>query len=420
MPTVRSTPRLRRTRRWPGTALLGLAALLAACGGSESGSAGPEAAVDTVAGVPRTLWPETGGEVLYRGADTVATLGAALDGGEGVTFGSVPGPSGLAADGRGGLWVLDARSRRIHRYDSTGSREASWGRQGEGPGEMEGPGGIAVGAGDSVWVYDYRLTRATVFPDGGGDARTVSPSARGAFPLPTFAPLTDGGHLQQLQSSPALMGGSGDRSVSLLARVGADGTVADTLVAMERPPQQQVRMGSTSGEAVSFRLLDQQFAPELTWTALPGGRVAVVDSAAYRIRLLDASGRELRRFGRRGEPRPVTGEDREAVRRRQREAAEDAAAAERILEALTFADVVPEIEAMTVDPEGRLWVRTAPPEPGGEPGVDVFSPDGRLVGRAVGVPWPHAFVTPRLVARVVRDELDVSRVQLLRLRPAGD
>ena len=87
---------------------------------------------------------------------------------------------------------------------------------------------------------------------------------------------------------------------------------------------------------------------------------------------------------------------------------------------MTFAEVVPRIRALAAAPGGRLWVRTAPEATGGESGIDVFDADGRLLGRAVDVPWPHAFVSPRLLARVVRDELDVSRVQLLRLRPAAD
>lgn len=396
-----------------------VATALAACGGGDAGGTGGEGvAVDTVAGVERTLWPRAGGEVLYRGVDTVATIGAAF-GGEGLVLASVPGGrTGLAADGRGTLWVLDAGERRIHRFDSAGTRTASWGRRGEGPGELEAPGGLTAGPGDSVWVYDWRLDRLTVFADRGGGFRTLSPSAEGALLSAALAPLLGGFHLQQARSRPSLMGGPQDRTMMVL-RFAPDGSVTDTTAAMEQPPEKQVQMGSSEEGAVRFTLLEPEFAPELSWALLPGARVAVSDTAAYRIRVVDDSGREIRRFGRRGEPRPVTGADREAARARRFEDT-DSATARRLVEAMTFADVVPRIQALAAAPDGRLWVRTAPGEAGGESGIDVFDAGGRLLGRAVDVPWPHAFVAPRLVARVVRDELDVSRVQLLRLRPAGD
>lgn len=415
------TPDLRSARlpRRPSVLLLAAAAAaLAACGGSEGGGGDGGVVVDTVAGVERTLWPGEGGEVLWRGVDTVATLGAAF-GGQGLVFASLPGPRALDGDGRGSLWVLDAGERRIHRFDSTGALRASWGRRGEGPGELEGPAAIAAGAGDSVWVHDGRLDRITVYPpDGEGNPRTVALDVPGMFTLPLIAPRADGSHLQELRSHPPVMGGPDDRTVELIARVGPDGALLDTVLVSERPPTEEVRIPGDGG-SVRFYFLQRQFAPELRWTPQGEGRIAAVLAAPYRLRVLDSAGRELRRFGRRGDPRPVEAADREGARERRRERA-DSAVADRIVEAMTFADAIPTVEALIATPDRRLWVRTAPAEAGGEFGVDVFDADGRLLGRAVDVPWPHAFVTDRLIARVIRDELDVPRVQLLRLRPAAD
>ena len=75
--------------------------------------------------------------------------------------------SGLAADSRDNIYVLDYVTQEIYVFDSEGGFVRTLGGQGDGPGEFRNALGPAIGPGDTLWVGDQRAPRYSIFgPDG--------------------------------------------------------------------------------------------------------------------------------------------------------------------------------------------------------------------------------------------------------------
>jgi len=63
-------------------------------------------------------------------------------------------PRGLAADGRGNLYVADTKNSRIQVFDSNGQFLRQFGTKGPGPGQFNEPCGIAVDPQGDLWIAD--------------------------------------------------------------------------------------------------------------------------------------------------------------------------------------------------------------------------------------------------------------------------
>ena len=75
--------------------------------------------------------------------------------------------SGLAADSRDNIYILDYATQEIYVFDSEGDFVRTLGGQGDGPGEFRIALGPAIGPGDTLWVGDQSAPRYSIFgPDG--------------------------------------------------------------------------------------------------------------------------------------------------------------------------------------------------------------------------------------------------------------
>src|SRR5690625_4437409 len=99
--------------------------------------------------------------VTNRGADftrdwpftPTLTLGGEDEGPE--SFFGI-GPTNIAADHTGNLYIMDSGNHRIVIFDEAGNHLRTLGRQGSGPGEFQmWPQGITVAADGTINVYDY-------------------------------------------------------------------------------------------------------------------------------------------------------------------------------------------------------------------------------------------------------------------------
>lgn len=89
---------------------------------------------------------------------------------------------------------------------------------------------------------------------------------------------------------------------------------------------------------------------------------------------------------------------------------------EKRLEAMTFAEVIPRITGLIVDGRDRLWVGVSEDAPGRADRIDVYDPEGRLIGEIADPPFfPDLFFGDGLAAHLTRDELDVEQIVLARL-----
>jgi DNA-binding beta-propeller fold protein YncE len=72
-------------------------------------------------------------------------------------------PAGVAVDGSGNVYVVDAGNNRVQVFSSAGTYVAQWGAQGSGNGQINTPLGIAVASSGNVYVSDHFNNRIEVF-----------------------------------------------------------------------------------------------------------------------------------------------------------------------------------------------------------------------------------------------------------------
>ena len=201
------------------------------------------------------------------------------------------------------------------------------------------------------------------------------------------------------------------------------------------------------------------FLPRLLWASLPDGGIAMSDSSAYAIKILDASGRVVRVLRRLLPSRPITAAFRRAYRSRELDSLaaemaemrrgneEDIALIEGVLqgtedmqreaiESMEFADEVPLVDDLLTAWDGTIWVRRPPTSdfsfdlsanPGGHnlqralqtnqmnrppAPIDLLTPDGRYLGTipATQGRWPAAIGPEGRVAYIEVNELGVPTV----------
>lgn len=429
--------------RHPRTRILPLAAaVLAACGGD----AAPRlsAAVDTVAGVERLTYPAASAAALDWSLDTVAVLGDAFAE-DAYQFDQVT-TGGLASDDAGNLYVLDRQGARVLKYGPDGGHLATLGRRGEGPGELSQPLSLAVGPGDTVWVSDFSNTRFTGLPQYGGDPRTIPLPENGGFPGQRLTALGDG-FISMFRPLFGFSRGSGGQMRMTRVGVGEEEDAGppglpvlrvtrsleplDTLWTAAEPPMDMVQL--EAGGNIMITMMSREFHPEFQWASFADGGVVVSDSAAYVLHVLDPDGDRVRTLRRDPAPRPTTEADRELARQRVREESGRGGGIrmggggsgpdmqERLLqqrlEKMTFAELIPRVVELRVDPLDRIWVGVSEDSPDAVDRIDVYRRDGTLLGELRDFPMPDVFLGPDRIGVLRRDELDIQQVMIMEVSP---
>jgi RHS repeat-associated protein len=88
---------------------------------------------------------------------------------EGSGNGQLNGPRGVAADGKGHVWVVDRVNNRVQEFNQQGEYLGQFGKEGTGNGQLKNPWGITVTAAGNLWVADT------------GNARLEEFNAKGEF-----------------------------------------------------------------------------------------------------------------------------------------------------------------------------------------------------------------------------------------------
>lgn len=375
-----------------------------------------------------------------------------MGGEEWETFSAV---NGVAFDGAGNLYVLDRQNFRVVKVGPDGELVGEMGRSGGGPGEFSAPLALAVTRTGEVRVYDLGRQGFTVFnPDGSFDSTA---RIRGAdFFLPTGGLMTlpDGRMVDGGAGGNAMMvvGDIGDpaapRPVHLLTpgdrEVGLDEAFQgwNPLSAIGADPEESLSAGGFHVSAPPLRAFD----PGLFVGVLTDGRLAVSDSSAYAVKLLEPGGSVERILRRPFSPRPVTRRDQSDERERQLNeiAAREESGGTRAhayssdgssgsiavgggqvsdllrarVESMGFGREVPVIAGLVVDWADRIWVERTGDRVGEKGPIDILSPTGEYLGSlAPGeLSIPDAFGPYGLAAWVEEDELDVPMVVVRRIR----
>lgn len=395
-------------------------------------AAGRASVVAQVAGSDRPISPAV---------QSVFTVGV-LEGAPWEMFGHI---AAVAFDDEGTLFILDELAGHVVVIDSAGEFVRTISRPGDGPGELGQPIALAVFADGRVGVNDLAKPGLQLFNRDGEFLDTVPFSIAEGMPGSSIYALPDHSLV-----ATELIGGSVSTMIGAdegrpITRFRLDGIREVVHAAWDDPPPAALESGASAEKARIVTSPVEAFGPPLSLGVLGDGRIALVDSVGYRIKLLDASGRVTNIVERPVTPIPVTGAIRESERRRRIEALragggavsvrqvggrpgdvtpearrnamrEALRRAEDRIQEMVFPAEIPVIANIAVDRGDRIWIhRTALP---GETGpTDILTADGRYLGTipAGGVRIPDAFGPEGLMAYIESDAFDVHRVRVVRL-----
>lgn len=415
--------------------------LLAACGGGAGDGGMPAGGSAAMDGPDFTIVPE------YESR----WIAGALDGEDWETFGSI---ADLVFSEAGDLFVLDEQAAHVVVFDRDGAYLRTISRQGEGPGELTQPESISLLADGRLAVFDRGRSGMQFFTPEGEylesapfDPTRGAPRGVDAW-LPDGSVITDrefvvSGTAEAMSIRSGSVDGTGDEPGRPIARYRSDGTRELLYTAWEPPPPTGDEM-EAGGGSFSFTLSPvRAFDPGLHFTALSDGRLAVVDSSGYRIKLIGEGGTVEELLERPLSPTPVTNAIRDAERERRLAELDESANSTTLsvagrqdirmpddfarqmreayregIERMTFNEVIPAIEALAVDGEDRLWVARTPP-PGEEGPIDIVTPDARYLGTIPpgGFRIPDAFGPDGLIAYADAHDLGYPIVRVLQMAP---
>jgi hypothetical protein len=421
------------------TLVLSLVAMLA-CGEGEVGSA-----TDSGLDAPdRTLDIAT---------QPVFSVGG-FDAPDWATFGEV---SNVAFDDRGHLFVLDGQANIVTEVDASGEFVRTIGRPGEGPGELSSPFAFTLTAEGGVAIFDLGH-RGWVVYDAEGEFIGNVQVDMGEIGLPgsDVSPHPLGGAVGSV-GGRIRMGGPGasspgseeelapSRPVTYFALSEADSSrvIYSAWDMPEAPEGEEQNLTTSGGGAIQLRMpVLRAFEPGLHSSVLPDGRIAVVDSIGYRVKIVDLDGAVTAVLERPIQPTTVTAgiQERERDRRRE-EAAEESGGGMVVMigggggtqtqaggmsemmrariESMIFAEEIPVIERIAADRAGRIWVQRSSGTPGEAGPTDVLTVDGRYLGTLApdALRIPSAFGPNGLMVRIEEDEFDVPTLVVDRMRP---
>ena len=360
------------------------------------------------------------------------------------TFGDA---SNVAFDSRGHLYVLDGQANVVTEIDPEGEFVRTIGRPGEGPGELSSPFGFTLTAEGGVAIFDLGHQGWVVYDSQGEFVGTVRVDM-GEIGLPgdDVAPHPMGGAVGSVGGRIRMNGpggASGDdeeeaapsRPISYFALSEGDSSrVVYSAWDMPEAPEGEAQSLTTSGGgSLQLRMpVLRAFEPGLHSAVLPDGRIAVVDSIGYRVKIVDLDGNVTEVLERPIRPTAVTASVQERERDRRREEAAEGSGGGMVvmiggsgggrteangmsemmrarIESMIFADEIPVIERMAADPAGRIWVQRSSGNPGEAGPTDLLTADGRYLGTLApdALRIPSAFGPDGLMVRIEEDEFDV-------------
>jgi hypothetical protein len=356
------------------------AVLLVACS-SESGDAWPDGVeVDTLAGggiQVRTpgegVWAMTGTEP-WRVVEDLR-IGEA-DGEGPYLFGSV---RNVIPDAHGRIWVMDSQARELRLFGPDGQYLRTVGGAGEGPGEFQTNPCAFPGPNGEVWVEDFRYWHR--FDGEGAHVATL-------FRLNTLGcgvrQWTPDGRLVMVSTEGSMARGD-QRSFFVVYSLADDGQVmpGDTFSTPERPTAHSITW--IDPEGIGRIILQIPFVHRPSWVLGPMGELFVSDrEGAYEIRRASLAGDTLLVMGRPHEPVPIDASVRTATIDGFAEGVRSRGfTPEPPFTPSLVPTVYPPLSRFFIGHDGSVWVRS---EQGPDLEVlDLFSPDGRFLGR-VDVP----------------------------------
>lgn len=337
------------------------------CRGNEEGWKGTITDEDGVEVIRNPVEPMIEGEILTLEEDLVIT-----GGGEKLPGGMFLDISALAVDSGGRILVLDPKAVDIKLFDEDGSFIKTIGRKGGGPGEFSRPEALACSPAGDLFVLDGGRRILHVFDGNGIPVREI-PIGQSFLFGPEFFPSGGMvmGHVEM---------GSEARVKLYLADEGA------------KPVREYVDLFSLHMPKMPLFLY--KFGVNLVWHTALGDRIVYGDllDTDYRLTVLDAEGRTIRRIVKDYEKISLSSEESKAL----------------ILEwfgqeqqttmfQIESPDYYPPFQTFLIDEEGRVFVKRFESLAHKDRHlIEVFGPDGKY--------WGDVTIPAAVVPVVIRGE----------------
>jgi hypothetical protein len=363
----------------------------------------------------------------------------------------------VAFDKEENLYVLDGGNNRVLIFNPQGKFVRKFGKKGGGPGELMAPVGLAITSAGEIAVTDLGRPAVSLFKKDGTFVKNIALGEDYGFPTPSQGTVAHPAGGVVLRTMPPVMRrGSPDEIGSQTMRnrkspltwFNADGK-ATKLFDIPQPdvtPKVQDNGGGSGNRSLMVRIQIPAFTPQTSWGMLPNGSAVIANDLNYKLQVA-RNGTVERVIERPFTARKVTDNDkaREKARRREQMArggggmvfssnvrngngpaqrsvnvggAMPKEEIERSLNELTFAEYMPVVSGMYVDPRGRIWVQRTAAVVGQEGPIDLIDATGRYLGTISGQRMPAAVSPSGRAAFIERDEMDVEKVVVRKL-PAG-
>ena len=403
--------------------------------------------------------------ILTEKATTQFAIGAE----DGENWELLSGVRQVAFDASDNLYILDGGNYRVLVFSPTGKFVRQIGKQGSGPGELMLPISMAVTTDGRVVVGDLGRRVLSVFKSDGTFVKNVpldlgmmlGGSGAGAS-LQTYP---RGGVIALTQTSVRLGGPGGargadapGRSAAISTDIGRNRTSAVAWWDLRGDANKELyeyklpdltpkidQQGSGGQQRTMVMMSPPVFSAPNTFGVLPDGSFALINEADYRVQVVGADGKVARLLERPIAPKKVTEADKTTAMKRRKETAARGGAVrmfvtstngstgtstapppgfgdqsiEQMLRDATFLDVIPVVQRLSTDPQGRIWVQRTAPDQGVTGPVDILTSDGRYVGTIANGRVPTAVSRTGRAAYVETDpELGIERV-FVRTLPAS-
>jgi hypothetical protein len=202
--------------------------------------------------------------------------------------------SGFRELSSGRVIVSDAREKTLQLIDLRTGAVTKIGREGQGPGEWSTPITLMALPGDTTLLNDPQNNRFLIInPDGttGGEVKVNLAGAGGGIMVTRPRGIDRMGRLYFEGSGFTFTPGGGPPvtadSVPIL-RFDRRTSKADTL-GFIHVPKPDVQVSNGGDRRMVMMMLPNVFNPQITWTAMPDGRVAIVYPEPYHVEWLSPS-----------------------------------------------------------------------------------------------------------------------------------
>ena len=360
------------------------------------------------------------GEVMHAEVDL--RLGA-VEGDPNLIFGDV---RGIEAGRDGTLYVLDYQASEIRAYDEEGHFLRKVASRGEGPGEISEANGMILSGDSILWIQDHGKWMMIGVSTEGEELRRFPMHVR-SYGYIWNGTVDVGGRVWKQQTRS-------DEERTYPPEPGlTEGNFREYMVSFD--PVADVTDSIYVGEGSFRTMISRNNRGGHTYQGIPNDPrpITVVDptggiwrtaSGSYQVVRLNERGDTVLVIESATAPPPVTASDRSEFVEASVERSPDG---RRVAEEIAglMPDIKPVISSLTVDDEGRLWIRRVGPEDS-YPQFDIFGKDGAYHGSVelgfLPAPYIPVWIRGGRVYAVVRDSLDVPfvvRTGVPRIGPPG-